>query len=192
MKTAMMNRDSNGAGETKSDEANVTQSSNDRNVMQEKMKAATRPSAAHRALDAFVGDWKAEVKSWCEPGGPAQQSKATAKAYWIMDGHFLEEEFRGEMMGRPFVGQTLMGYDNTKGVYQNVWISDMQTSMVLSEGKGSDNNRLITLEGRTDCPMSGQQGIPIKLVYRVIDTDRHVLEMFNNGQKSMEITYTRA
>jgi len=29
-------------------------------------------------------------------------------------------------------------------------------------------------------------------IFRVISPDKHVLEMFNDGEKAMEITYTRA
>ena len=159
--------------------------------MQKKMEAAGTPGPAHKALDAFVGSWKAEMKCWSEPDGPPKVSKGTSKAKWTLDGHFLEEEFHGEMMGKPFTGRTLMGYDNTKQKFNSVWISDMQTSMMTGEGKGEKDNKVITLEGKADCPMTGQKDIPMKLVFRVLSPDKYVLEMFNDGAKSMEITYAR-
>ena len=67
----------------------------------------------------------------------------------------------------------------------------MQTALLTSEGKGTDGNKVITLEGKTDCPVTGRKDIPMKLVYRVLSPTKHVLEMFNEGAKSMEITYTR-
>lgn len=159
--------------------------------MQKKMAAAGTPGPAHKALGAFVGNWKSEVKTWCEPGGAPQVSKATSKAKWTLNGHFVEEEFHGEMMGKPFQGLMLIGYDNTKQKFNSVWMSDMQTSMLTSEGKGEQDNKVITLEGKTDCPVTGQKDIPMKLVFRVLSPDKHVLEMFNDGARSMEITYTR-
>src|ERR1700685_3873883 len=106
--------------------------------MMKKMEAAGTPGPGHKALEAFVGNWKAEVKCWMEPGGPPNVSQGTAKASWILNGHFLEDEFHGEMMGKPFTGRSLMGYDNIKQTFNTVWVSDMQTSIFTSEGKGEN------------------------------------------------------
>jgi hypothetical protein len=159
--------------------------------MMKKMEAAGTPGPAHKALEAFVGNWKAEVKCWYEPDGKPNVSQGTAKASWILKGHFLEEEFHGEMMGRPFSGRSLIGYDNIKQTFNTVWVSDMQTSMLISEGKGENGNKVITLTGTSNCPATGQKDIAMKSVFRVISPDKHVFEMYNDDRKSMEITYTR-
>jgi hypothetical protein len=70
-------------------------------------------------------------------------------------------------------------------------MDDMNTAMYRSEGRGESGNKVITLEGRADCPGTGQKDVPMKQVFRVLGPDKHVLEMFNGGNKSMEITYTR-
>jgi len=163
----------------------------EKQAMQKKMEAAGTPGPAHKALDAFVGNWKTEVKSWCEPGGPPNVSQGTAKVSWTLKGRFLEEEFHGEMMGKPFTGRSLMGYDNIKQTFNTVWVSDMQTAIVTSEGKGEKDNKVITLEGKSNCPATGRKDIPMKTVFRVISPDKYIFEMFNDGAKSMEITYTR-
>jgi hypothetical protein len=181
--TAVRERPNQKSGSGKSDA--------DQAEMMKKMEAAGTPGPAHKALEAFVGNWKAEVKSWCEPGGQAQMSQGTAKVKWILNGRFLEEEFHGEMMGKPFTGRTTMGYDNTKQTYNTVWITDTQTSLFISEGKGENGNKVITLEGKADCPATGRKNMSIKSVYRVINHDKHVFEMFNDGEKSLEVTYTR-
>jgi hypothetical protein len=161
--------------------------------MMRRMEAAGTPGPAHKALEALVGDWKAEVKCWHEPGGAPQVSQATAKTNWILNGRFLEEEFHGEMMGKPFTGRFLMGYDNTRQTFNTVWISDMQTAMLTSEGKGEDGNKVITLEGRSDCPGTGERNVLVKSIFRVLSRDKHVFEMHDarKGNKTMEITYTR-
>ena len=163
----------------------------DKAEMMKKMEAAGTPGPAHKALEAFVGNWQAEVKTWCEPDGPPNVSHGTAKAGWILNGHFLQAEFHGEMMGKPFTGQTLMGYDNIKETFNTVWVSDMQTSTMTCEGKGENGNKVITLAGTSSCAATGRKDIPIKTVFRVINPDKHVFEMFNDGVQSMEITYTR-
>lgn len=167
----------------------------DKAEMMKKMEAAGKPGPAHQALEALVGNWQAEVKCWCEPGGPPQVSQGTSKTSWILKGHFLEQEFKGEMMGQPFTGRTLMGYDNTRQTFHTVWVSDMQTSMLKSEGKGEDGNKVITLEGKSDCPATGRKDIPMKTVYRILSPDKHTFEMFEGSKganaKTMEINYTR-
>ena len=158
------------------------------------MEEAGRPGPGHKALDAFVGNWKAEVKCWHEPGGAPQVSDGTAKASWVLNGRFLEEEFHGEMMGKPFTGRSLMGYDNTKQTFNTVWVSDMQTSIFTSEGRGENGNKVITLEGRATCAATGRRDVPMRTVFRVISPDKHVFEMFDGSkgnEKTMEITYTR-
>jgi hypothetical protein len=162
--------------------------------MMKRMEAAATPGPGHKALDALVGEWKAEVKCWHEPGGAAEVSHGTAKTRWILNGRYLEEEFQGEMMGRPFTGKSLVGYDNVRERFNMVWISDMQTSMFITEGKGEDGNKLITLEGKADCPATNQRDVPMKSVYRVVGRDKHLFEMYDGSKgyaKTMEITYTR-
>ena len=166
----------------------------DKQEMQKKVEAAATPGPAHKALDALVGNWKAEVKCWMEPGGAPKVSQGTAKASWTLNGRFLEEEFRGEMMGKSFTGRTLMGYDNVKQTFNTVWVSDMQTSMFTSEGKGDSGNKVITLEGTASCAATGRQEVPMKTVFRILSPEKHVFEMYDGSQggaKTMEITYTK-
>ena len=173
------------------DKSRSGKSEAEKQEMQKKMEAACTPGPAHKALEALVGDWKAEVKCWMEPGGSPEVSQGTAKACWTLKGHFLEEEFKGEMMGKPFNGRTLMGYDNIKQMFKSVWVDDMNTAMFTSEGKGENGNKVITLEGTSSCPMTGRTDMVMKTVLRVNSPDQHVLEMFNDGVKAMEITYIR-
>lgn len=163
--------------------------------MQKKMEAAGTPGPAHKALEVFVGNWKAEVKCWMDPSGPPNVSQGTAKTSWILNGRFLEEEFHGEMMGKPFTGRSLLGYDNVKQTFNTVWVSDMQTSIFTSEGKGESGYKVITLQGKSTCAATGQKDVPIKTVFRVISPDKHTFEMFDGSKgenvKTLEITYTR-
>lgn len=160
-----------------------------------KLEAAGTPGPAHKALNALAGDWKAEVKCWGEPGGSPEISQGTACARWILNGRFLEEEFHSQMMGRPFAGRTLMGFDNTKQTFNSVWACNTQTSMFVSEGKGDSDFKVITLEGNASCPATERKDVLMKTVLRIISPDKHVFEMFDGSKgnaKTMEIIYTRA
>lgn len=110
---------------------------------------------------------------------------------WTLNGRFLEEEFQGEMMGKPFRGCSLMGFDNTKQTFNTVWVSDMQTAMFCSEGRGESGNKVITLEGKANCPATGRKDVVMKTVFRLLSQDKHIFEMYDGNNKTMEITYTR-
>jgi hypothetical protein len=162
--------------------------------MMKKMEAAGTPGPAHKALQSLVGNWKAEVKCWMDPAAPPDVSPGTAKTSSMFNGRFLEEEFHGQMMGKPFTGKWLMGYDNVKQTFNSVWISDSQTSMFFSEGRGDSANKVITMEGKATCAATGGKDIPMKSVLRVNSPDQHVFEMYDGSKgnvKTMEITYTR-
>jgi hypothetical protein len=162
--------------------------------MMKKAEAAGTPGDAHKALEPLVGDWTAEVKSWMAPDAPPTVTKATAKSSWVMNGRFIQQEFTGEFMGKPFHGVSLTGYDNTKQKYNNVWIDDMHTSMFTSEGESENGNKVITFEGKYDCPLTGRKDLPMKQVLLIVSQDKHVFEMHDptkGDAKTMEITYTR-
>ena len=57
-------------------------------------------------------------------------------------------------------------------------------------------NKVITLEGKATCPVTGRTDTPVKTVLRLNGLDKRTLEMFNGSDganaKTMEITYTRS
>ena len=164
----------------------------DMQEMMRKAEAAGAPGPEHKALEHFVGTWKADVKCWMDPNSAPNQSQGTAEARWIHGGRFLEETFQGNFMGKPFHGRSILGFNNVKRTYQSVWIDDMSTGMFMSEGKGDGTT--ITLEGRSSCPATGRTDIPMRLVYRVTGPGQHTFEMFDGSKdfaKTMEIRYTR-
>ena len=163
--------------------------------MMKKAEAAGTPGAEHKALEPLVGDWTAEVKCWMAPDAPPMESKATAKASWAMKKRFVREEFDGEMMGKPFRGMSLIGYDNSKKKYNTVWVDDMSTAIYTTEGTAENNGKVFTFGGKMDCPITGEKDMPYKQIIRIINPNKHVLEMYNSPQgteiKTMEITYIR-
>jgi hypothetical protein len=163
--------------------------------MMKKMEAAGTPGAAHKALEPLVGNWNAEVKTWMAPDAPPTVTRATSKSTWAMNGRFVQQEFNGEFMGKPFHGLSFTGYDNTKKEYQSVWIDDMNTAMHVAEGKAEGGGKAITLEGKYDCPLTGEKDKTSKQIYRVVSRDKLIFEMHDPSKgpnsKTMEITYTR-
>lgn len=163
--------------------------------MMKKIEAAGTPGAAHKVLEPFVGEWNAEVKMFMDPSAPPNVTKATAKGTWVMGGRFVQQEFKGEFMGKAFHGLAFTGYDNTRKKYNSFWIDDMSTGMYTSEGQADKAGKVITFEGTHSCPETGETHKASKQVIRVISRDKHIYEMHDPGKgahsKTMEITYTR-
>jgi hypothetical protein len=45
----------------------------------------------------------------------------------IMDGRVMVEDVTSSMMGMPFKGQGMRGYDNVSGKYWGTWVDSMST-----------------------------------------------------------------
>ena len=163
--------------------------------MMKKAEAACAPGPAHQALEPLVGDWNAEVKMWMAPDAPPTVSKGTAKNSWALQGRYVQQDFTGEYVGKPFRGIGFTGYDNVRQKYRNVWLDDMSTTMVTSEGDADAGGKVITLAGSYACPLTGEKNKAATEIVRIISRDKHVFEMHDpalgNNSKTMEITYTR-
>ena len=158
--------------------------------MMKKMEAAGTPRAAHKILAKLIGEWAVEVKYWMTPEGEPTVTKGTSTAKWIMGDRFLHEEFYGEMMGKPFQGKTIMGYDNTSKMYNTVWIDNMSTGMVVSEGTANkDDAKMLTYTGECACPVSKEMTKKFKHILHIVSDDKHVLEMYDlsKGEKFKEM-----
>ena len=159
------------------------------------MEQAIAPGAAHKALEPFIGEWNAEVKAWMAPGEAPSVSKGTAKATWILDGRYVQEEFTGDFMGQPFRGMSLTGYDNVRGKYRSVWVDNMSTTIVTSEGDLDATGKTLTFNGEYACAMTGDKHKKSTLISRIVSKDKHIFEMHDPtlgaNSKVMEITYTR-
>ncbi len=152
------------------------------------------PGAPHRLLARMEGSWLARVKSWMEPGTPPMESAGASDNKMILDGRFLRQEFTGDMVGSPFTGIGLTGYDNHTKKYVSTWMDSMGTAILYFEGTAGARGKTITQECRYDDPIRG----PTKWrsVTRIVDDGTHVFEMYETPKKGkevkmMEITYIR-
>jgi hypothetical protein len=163
--------------------------------MIKKAEAAGAPGPAHQALEPLVGDWNVEVKIWMAPDAPPTVTQGTAKSAWTLNGRFVQQEFSGEFMGQPFHGISFTGYDNVRQKYRSVWIDDMSTTMVTSEGDADVDGKVITLAGTFACAMTGDKNRTTTQIYRILSPNQHVFEMHDpsrgDNSKVMEITYNR-
>jgi len=162
-------------------------------MMKAMMDAAT-PGAAHKALDGMIGTWDTKVTSWMMPGMDPMVSTGTSENKWIMGGRYVEQRFKGDIMGMAFEGIGITGYDNVKKQYFGTWIDSMSTGMMTSVGTGGDA-KTMTFKGTFADPMSGKD-VTCEEKMTVIDADHTTFEMWVPGPdgkmfKTMAIEYSR-
>ena len=152
------------------------------------------PGPAHQMLARSDGEWNEELTMWMEPGAEPVKSKATAVNKMIMGGRYQHATHTGNVMGMPFEGMGITGYDNAKKVYLSTWIDNMGTGMMYSEGKWNDKNKTVDYVGTSLDPVSGKE-LKIRQIFKKVDENTETLEMFTTRDgkefKSMEIKMTR-
>ena len=163
--------------------------------MMAKWHEYSTPGDAHKVLDHFVGDWDYTVKWWNTPGTEPAVSTGENEVKWIMGGRFLEADVDGTSMGQKFEGLGIMGYDNVKKVYTNVWIDSMGTGMMTGTGSYDAEKKQLTETGSYTDPMTGEDRT-YRGVTTIIDNDNHTYELYTSGAdgkefRQMEITYKR-
>lgn len=163
-------------------------------AMMELWKQAATPGEPHKLFASLVGSWTTSTKEWMEPGKPPTESTGTAEMKMLLDGRFLYQEYNSQMMGQPFSGIGIDGYDNMTKKYVTAWIDTMGTGIFIMEGTASVDSKTITLKGSHPEPGGGKMSH--RAVWKIIDQNNQTFDMYgtHHGQKEMkvlEITYTR-
>ena len=158
------------------------------------MMAAATPGENQKMLAKSVGNWTASVTMWMQPGAPPTTSTAQATNEMILGGRYLKSTNTGNMMGRPFEGVGITGYDNVRKQFVNSWIDNMGTGIMTMTGTWDEASKSINFTGSMADPMTGKD-MPFREVLKFTDDNHQVLEMYYpmNGKevKSMEIKFTR-
>jgi len=162
----------------------------------EMMKAwqeSMTPGPMHEMLASGVGEWKAEVTMWMDPNQPPSTSEATTVIESMLGGRYFKATHTGMMMGMPFEGFEISGYDNVKKKFFNVWIDNMGTGMMVSEGTYDEATKTLTYTGQMTDPMGTDMNV--REVIKKTDKDHSTFEMYvdmgGKEMKNMEIKYTR-
>jgi hypothetical protein len=161
--------------------------------MEAYQKAGT-PGEPHKALAATAGTYTIKTKSWSAPGAPAMEDSGTATRTMALDGRVLVEDVQSTMMGAPFTGHGMTGYDNVTGKYWSTWNDSMSTGLMVSHGK-CDAKQSCTFTGSWNDPVKKRQ-VTSRMTTRWTTPTTEIFEMYGPGKdgkemKMMEITYTK-
>src|SRR5688572_15501161 len=164
--------------------------------MMAKMKEYGAVGPAHKVLEPHVGKWSFEMKFYQPDGTPAETSKGTSEAKWIMGGRFVEETISGTFMGEPFNGRGTTGYDNIKKKYVSTFVDNMSSGIFHSEGTYDTATKTFQYAGESPDVMAGKF-VKSRWTEKWTDNDHFMAQGFKTGAdgkefKEMEIAYSRA
>ncbi len=172
-----------------------TMSAEEKAMMDAMVKAGT-PGPNQQMLASIAGDWTFKARMQMSPSTPPTESTGTVSYTTLFGGRYVQGQYRGDMMGMPFEGLGLMGYDNTSGRFQASWIDNMDTMIMYMTGQYDPVAKTITYTGQMDDIVKPGTKVNVREVIRLVSPDSHVMEWYEtrNGKetKTMEIVYSRA
>ena len=173
------------------------QPSEEEQKMMEKWKAYATPGENHKYLEYFSGKWEAVTKSWMKPGTEPIINKNDVKSKMILGGRYLKSSYKGTMMGMPFEGIGITGYDNFKKKFISIFMDNTGTGIYEYSGTLDQTGKIRTETGVWDDIGTGGKS-RVKMVTKIIDGNTYSFEMFmlNEGPqgdefKSMEMICKR-
>ena len=164
----------------------------DMQAMMEVYEKLGTPGAPHKMLASLAGSWTTKTRGWMEPDKPPMEGTGTCEQKMLLGGRYLQQEYTGEMMGSPFTGINVIGYDNHAKKYVSTWIDSMSTGIYYFEGTAT--GKTTTQRCSYDDPVRGP--MVWRSVTRIVNNDTLKLEMYlapkrGKEEKMMEMTVTR-
>ncbi len=165
----------------------------DEAAQMEAMMKLAQPGPMHEHMKAMAGKWTTTT-TMNMPGAEPSKTTGDANFELVLDGRFLVETGNGEMMGMPFKGMSMWGYNNASETFESVWTYTMSTGMLFFEGKGMGDDATIEWNGRYG-DTSGEPKT-MRMVSRVKSNDNWVCEMYEKAPDGtefvmMKIEYSR-
>jgi hypothetical protein len=154
------------------------------------MKLGT-PGKEHEQLAAQAGTWKAKGKSYMGP--EPTPFEATSKREVKLGGRVLTEHFSGDMMGMPFEGHGMLGYDNARQKWWTTWNDSMSTGVMLAYGGWDEGTKAIVFDGEMIDPAG--KPLKLRLVSRPVSATEQQFEYWEERggkmTKTMEMTLVK-
>lgn len=171
------------------------QPSADEKAMMDAWAKASTPGPQHKWLAGKAGKWEFAGKFWMDATQPPTLSSGTAERTLMLGGRVIGEKVASPgIMGQPFEGYGVTGYDNVAQEFWGTWSDTMGTGVMVSKGK-CDAKGACTYTGEYVDPITGKKKTS-RMASRDEGPDKEVHEFWDKGPdgkefKSMELVYTR-
>ncbi|OQW55031.1 MAG: hypothetical protein A4S09_17010 [Proteobacteria bacterium SG_bin7] len=167
--------------------------------MAEMMKAwqdSATPGPEHAMLKSLVGKWKVTTKSWQSEGAVPEETVGSSTFKSILGGRFVQQDFKGKMMGQSYEGTGMMGYNNVTKKFESTWHDSMSTASMRLEGTFDPTTKVIAETGEYHCPIR-KSSQKMRSEFKIIDNNNATFTMYMPDMatgkefKGMEQVYKR-
>lgn len=153
------------------------------------------PGDMHKWMAKYDGNWSGEVTTWMDPAAPPTKTTATMSQKMALNGLYQMGDFKGTMMGQPFMGHSILAYDNAKKEFVNTWVDNMGSGIVIMRGTYDAGTQTLSLSGTQTDPVTSKD-TPIRQEIKFVDDNSQMVSMYGPGMdgkesKWMEITMKR-
>lgn len=143
-----------------------------------------KPSEQHMTMRRMVGEWECSMSMTMGPG-QVVESKGTSTCrqfgeFWII------EDAKYDMMGHPFEGHGIYGYDAGQKKYMSTWVDTSASWGMNSEGHMDADGTLVTKSSGPDYMKPGAM-TTYTMKENWPDNDTRVLRMFTPGPDGAEM-----
>lgn len=143
---------------------------------------AVEPGKEHKWLATLAGEYSAKV------GGMMGESDGTNSIENVLGGFWNVTRFESKMMGEPFEGLEILGFDPEKGKFVSVWVDSTTPKIAALEGTYDADTKTLTMRG----PSIGMDGGAAEMMNTTVFSDRGMaFTMHIEGAPLMTIDYTR-
>lgn len=150
------------------------------------MPEMPKPTKEHQMLKSRIGTWDAAVSCPMMGNSTGTETNEAFGDFWIVS------RFTGEMMGMPFKGMSLVGYDPIEQKYVSTWCDTMSPALMVM--KGTMEGRKLTSTGKGPDMMGNV--VEWTNVLELKDADHASFTMYETAKgadspETMHIEYTR-
>ena len=93
------------------------------------------PPPEMQEVNGLVGNWDVVMKSKWDPNDTAwTETKGVCEYKLIAGGAALMMDYKGEMMGMPFLGISVQCFDRETGKWQSIWTDNVGARISVYEG----------------------------------------------------------
>jgi hypothetical protein len=130
-----------------------------------------------------------------DPSQPPMTTLGKSSARMILGGRFLQSDYQGEMMGMPFHGVGIDGYDRIQKRFVSVWMDTMGTMIMTLQGELDDSGKVLTMETEYLDPMTRKR-TRARTVTTIVSDDEHTFDYYAPGPdgkmfRAMAMVYSR-
>ncbi len=99
------------------------------------------PTKEHKWLASHAGEYAATMS------GMMGTSPGTCKIENLLGGLWNVTHFETKMMGQPFNGMEILGYNPLEGKFVSVWVDSMSTMLMTMKGSFDEKTNTLTMSG---------------------------------------------